>query len=144
MLFGENLTAASAAEAWCAHDPSLDSDRSNSDSEPQGRVAATQALNWFLVALKRGEVTLQGLLLSDLGPQLTHASPTVRSRAIDLLALLLARLPKLHLPNNVCHTHARVQKDPPPKLTRRIGAWREAILYIYLTCTLHVPRTYLA
>ena len=63
--------------------------------------AQTSALNWFLLALKRGSETLPGLVTGCLGPSLTSTDQPVRARAIELLATLLERLPSVKLPSHV-------------------------------------------
>lgn len=59
------------------------------------------AINWLLIALKRGVVTLPGLISGVLGPHLTSESTASRARSIELLGTLIDRLPKLQLPANV-------------------------------------------
>lgn len=84
-LTGPVANATEATTAWLG-----------SDSHAQ-----TSALNWFLLALKRGNETLPGLVTGCLGPSLTSTDPPVRARAIELLATLLERFPSLVLPENV-------------------------------------------
>jgi len=88
-----NYDAPGAATAWAGTVGA--SDAAAAEAE------AARALNWILVAVKKGTETLPGLVTGALGPLLTATDARVRARAIELLAAVFDRLPSLQLPDNV-------------------------------------------
>jgi hypothetical protein len=112
-LFDSSMTNSSAVEAWCK--VALLGKTSDTKSLDECEKACVKALNWLIISIKKGTTsTIQGLLRENLGPYLTSEEPTVRARAIELLATLLERLPTLKLQDNVGYSTACFQKPSLP------------------------------